>query len=308
VGTDDITLIADRTWRLTTAAGHRSSHTTQCYLLLDDADRVHVVDPGEATPSNLRLIAAAVEAIGGVADDVATILVTHYHHDHLGGADALRVATGGRLALHEVEQAGIRYSSTRPSDDSQLERWGVPGPLRYDLLAAWHWIPPLRADIVLHDGELLDSPGRTLRALWTPGHTEGHLCLIDEDQGLLFSGDHVLPDVTPGVGERIALPGNPIDSYLDSLASTARLDVALVLPGHGEVFAGLAERCDQIADRHRRRTTDVASALHAGAESVWDVASSLPWTGGWHAMPDSVRRSALHQVELHMQLLEASGR
>ncbi len=66
------------------------------------------------------------------------------------------------------------------------------------------------ADLLVEDGDVLPIAGREVRALWTPGHTAGHLCLVDEGDGLLFTGDHVLPRINPGIGLGGRTATNPL--------------------------------------------------------------------------------------------------
>src|SRR6202043_4101341 len=99
-------------------------------------------------------------------------------------------------------------------------------------------------DRELSDGDLADVPGWKLRAVHTPGHTPGHLCFVDERSRRLFSGDHVLPRITPNISVQRADPVGPLEDYLNSLARTRDLDVDEVLPAHEWRFKGLSERID----------------------------------------------------------------
>jgi glyoxylase-like metal-dependent hydrolase (beta-lactamase superfamily II) len=108
-------------------------------------------------------------------------------------------------------------------------------------------------DRTLTDGDLADVPGWKLRALHTPGHTPGHLCFVDERSRRLFSGDHILPRITPNISVQRGEPATPLEDYLNSLAKVRDLDVEEVLPAHEWRFKGLPERVDAIAAHHERR-------------------------------------------------------
>ncbi|MCF1600632.1 MBL fold metallo-hydrolase, partial [Streptomyces muensis] len=106
---------------------------------------------------------------------------------------------------------------------------------------------PADPDREIVPGELLDLPGRRLRAIWTPGHTPGHVCLHLEEEhpaqlpghGRLFSGDHLLPEITPHIGlyedpddnggpparaySSVGEVTDPLGDYLASLERVARL-------------------------------------------------------------------------------------
>ncbi|MFP3467440.1 MBL fold metallo-hydrolase [Leifsonia sp. SIMBA_070] len=267
------------------------------YLIEDDRGRVHIVDPGSPTDEAGGALLAALDALGRGPSDVAAIVVTHLHTDHAGGATALRSLSGAPVLMHEREAAAaVKLSHGLPAPD--LDGWGVPADRRPELLAAVRApIAPgaVPADVLLTDGDLLDIPGRRIRVLWTPGHTPGHLCLHDEEAGLLFTGDHVLPTVNPGLGLGGPTDTNPIADYLAALDRIAGFD-ALALPGHEQPFTGLAERCAALAEHHLRRAREVAA--HPGG-TVWEVASTLTWTGGWEALRGFTLLSALSQTALH---------
>ncbi len=273
--------------------------------LIDDADgHVHVVDPG--SPTAEAQVALQI-AIGDAR--VASIVITHLHPDHAGGAGALRARTGARVLLHERERAALgRIAGGVPAPD--LDAWGVPEDRRPDLLAA-AVVPTGPAtelvdevtDGVLVDAQLLEIPGRRLRVIGSPGHTDGHLCLHEEEAGLLLTGDHVLPTINSGLGLGGPANTHPIADYLTSLDRVAVLDTGTLraLPGHEDPFTGVRERCAALAAHHLRRTAEVAASTGA---TVWEVASGLSWTGGWDALSGFTLLSALRQTAQHRELVD----
>ncbi|MFF2052514.1 MBL fold metallo-hydrolase [Leifsonia sp. NPDC058194] len=280
-----------------------------CYLLEDAEGRIHVIDPGSPGPLAVALIDGALHAIGKRLGDVSSILVTHLHSDHAGAAAALRAATGAPVLMHERERDALAESHGAAGlETTTLDDWGVPADRRAELLA----LPALPVDgvaapdAVLTDGQLLDIPGRRVRALWTPGHTAGHLCFDDEDRGVLFTGDHILPTVNPGLG--LGGPAtDPIGDYLTALRRVAALDRE-ALPGHEGPFPTLAERCAELAEHHLRRARQVQATLRLrpGA-SVWEVAATLTWTGGWEALAGFTLASALAQTAMHRAFVRSGA-
>lgn len=273
--------------------------------LLDDADgRVHVVDPGSGT---VEAQAALLAAIGDA--EVGSIVVTHLHADHAGGAGALRERTGAPVLLHERERSALgRIAAGIPAPD--LDAWGVPAERRAELVAAAVLPTAPAAELVdevisgvLADAELLDMPGRRWRVIGTPGHTDGHLCLHDEEAGLLVTGDHVLPTINSGLGLGGPTDTNPVADYLASLDRVAVLDAGELraLPGHEGAFTGVRERCAALAARHLRRTEEVAAS---SGGTVWEVARGLTWTGGWGALGGFTLLSALRQTAQHRELVD----
>jgi glyoxylase-like metal-dependent hydrolase (beta-lactamase superfamily II) len=279
------------------------------YLIEDTHGGVHIVDPGWNRDENVAAVDAALRRVSG-AGSLASITVTHLHPDHIGLAERLRAIHGAGIALHRTEQDAQAAVAGWASDPSavraDLERWGVPEDRQDEVLgyASASARPVVVADELLDDGDLLRIPGRRIRALHTPGHTPGHLCFVDERDGLLFTGDHILPTVVPGVGLGGPTSDNPLESYLTSLAGMRAFDEFEALPGHGFRFRGVAARSAVIARQHLSRTAEVAAVLREDpAATVWELASRLTWSRGWENLTRHYLVSALRQTGMHARLV-----
>jgi glyoxylase-like metal-dependent hydrolase (beta-lactamase superfamily II) len=285
---------------------------TLTYVIEAGDGSLCVVDPAQHTDENLRLLDGAVTGIGRRLADIALVVVTHLHPDHIGMADAVRRISGAVVALHAADQAALDdgLPATRVGGD-WFARWGAP-PERWPELVRW-WVEERRyrvvtADLLLQDGERLPVPGRELTVLHTPGHTTGSVCLVDAADEVVLTGDHLLPDVYPGIGLGGGSAGNPIGDYLASLDRLRPFDGFEALPGHGRRFRPLGERRARIDAHHRRRSAEVDAALDAlDRPTVWEVAARLRWSGGWAAMRDYRLASALAQTEWHADLLGRKG-
>jgi glyoxylase-like metal-dependent hydrolase (beta-lactamase superfamily II) len=284
------------------------------YVLRDEAGELHVVDPGWDSDENWSALESALASFGMSLTNVATIVATHLHPDHLGMAQRLRKATGAKLVMHEIEhRAAVDVAGRSHSADDlvqQLEAWGVPTSRRREislpsLEAGEHPIPT--PDLVVRDGDLLEMNGSRLRVLHTPGHTTGHICLIEDTRSLVLTGDLILPTTYAGLGLGGESATNPLVDYLDSLDRVAVYDHYQVLPGHGYRFTGLAQRCQQSKEHHLRRSREVAAVLSRSADSsVWDIASQLTWGSGWQNLRGFRRYSALAQTAMHRHFVQAT--
>src|SRR5262249_28336781 len=96
-------------------------------------------------------------------------------------------------------------------------------------------LPPPEAVRLLEDGGELRLGAHTYAILWTPGHSDYHLCLLRED-GLLIVGDHILPSITPNIGYYPGGRPDPLGDYYASLTRVRDLSARLVLPGHRQPF------------------------------------------------------------------------
>jgi len=142
----------------------------------------------------------------------------------------------------------------------------------------------------------------------TPGHTPGHLCFVDERSRRLFSGDHVLPRITPNISVQRGAPPDPLGDYLDSLARTRDLDVDEVLPAHEWRFRGLPGRIDAITAHHERRLAELLDAIRRGPGSTpWQLAGELTWSRPWDQYNGQMRIFAVTETAAHTHLLERRG-
>lgn len=164
------------------------------------------------------------------------------------------------------------------------------------------------ADQLLDHGDLADFPGWRLRALHTPGHTAGHLCFAEERTGLLFSGDHVLPRISPNISTDPGGAPDPLRSYLGSLASVRDLGPTEVLPAHEWRFDGLADRVDQLLAHHEHRLEELLTALRAHPDSTpWQLAAYLTWSRPWSSYQRRMRIFAVTETDAHLRLLVSRG-
>lgn len=300
-------LVAPDVWALSVPIPAGTIPHTLCYALLGD-DGVHLIDPGWNDPESIAALADGLTFIGRALEDVRTVVATHFHPDHLGSADALRDRVGAKVVFSAVEQAVLRQETAPTASDldlyrAQLREWGVPSEVWDDLIGSFDrpaLVTTDGPDLAVADGALLDLSGHTLRVIATPGHTDGHICLVDESRRLLYSGDHVLPRIYPGIGIG-TLPGShPLGDYFDSLDLLEPFDDFTVLPGHEYRFAGLSARREQLLAHHLRRTAEVMDLLdELGDAPVWEYARRLTWTAGWSGLTGFWLHSALRQTALH---------
>ncbi|MGH9068365.1 MAG: MBL fold metallo-hydrolase, partial [Acidimicrobiales bacterium] len=160
------------------------------------------------------------------------------------------------------------------------------------------WLPPTPDRGVAH-GDTIVLGGRTWTCLHTPGHTLDHLCLHDPRSGIVLSGDHVLPTITPHISG-IGSGRDPLAAFLASLDRMAALPgVELVLPAHGQPFADLPGRVAEIRAHHEGRLDRLRDVVAAtGEATVAEASHELFRPDHWGPMAESETYAHLEHLRL----------
>jgi glyoxylase-like metal-dependent hydrolase (beta-lactamase superfamily II) len=283
--------------------------------LIEHDDGFVLVDPGWNHPDSWRALNDGLAACEIPMAAVTAILVTHVHPDHHGQSGLVREESGAWIAMHPREDAFLEVRGDRGTMRDGMElylHWcGAPASHLTELSAsrphAGGMAPMVRADRLLEHGELVDVPGIRLRAVWTPGHTPGHLCFYDEGRDLLLTGDHILPRITPNISS-YDMSSNPLDDYLASLKKLKGMQPAEVLPAHEYRFADLDSRLDDLALHHQQRLTETEDIL-AGSDGLtaWQVATGVTWSRAWTDLASFQRQAAVGEVLSHLRQLQSRG-
>jgi glyoxylase-like metal-dependent hydrolase (beta-lactamase superfamily II) len=301
-------------------------HAVNVYALVADG-RVTMVDAGWTLDASQRRLEESLAGIGHDLGDIDRFLVTHAHRDHYTQAIAVRRLLGTRVLLgaeeaHSLNSVADERGVVFPWKLTQeLRSHGAgalvdqaialapprPGPDEaQQMLADWaapdEWVP---------DGARLEAGGRTLTAVHTPGHTRGHLVFHDEAAGVLFTGDHLLPHITPSLGFEGKPVASPLSDYLRSLELTLRMPDAVMLPAHGPVGGSTHDRALALTEHHRDRLDATEQAVAAGADTAYEVARQLPWTSRKRSLDDLDFWNgmlAVHETVAHLVVLVEDGR
>lgn len=272
-----------------------------------------LIDTGWGTEESWSTLSLMLASRGHLITDVAFVLVTHAHEDHMGLAARIQreagahvIAGGGeRLSIDAVRHhwadnvaARMRFLSTLGADEEAAQN--------HDQMLREQPDWELRVDFCETD-TISEVAG--LRLLPTPGHTRGHMCVVDDGRGLVFTGDHVLPHITPAVGFEVCPSKTALADYLQSLEVTRRLEIDRVLPAHGESLGCLAQRVDELLAHHRQRLEMTSSAVRS-MRTAREVATRLPWTRhgrDFGELDPFHRMLAVWETWQHLEYLVAAG-
>jgi glyoxylase-like metal-dependent hydrolase (beta-lactamase superfamily II)/8-oxo-dGTP pyrophosphatase MutT (NUDIX family) len=213
---------------------------TNCYLIYNSATLL-IVDPGSPYEEEQQALHDAVDELLSDGRRLHEIVLTHMHPDHVGGVNALRDHLGDQVVV-----AAHRFTAE---------------PLRGSV----------RVDREIEDDDIIKlegSPEIVLRALHTPGHARGHLCLFDADRGALLSGDNIV-----GLGSVLIDP--PEGNMRDYVASLERMralpNVSVIFGGHGPAIANPYNKIAEYISHRLERERNILAAVRQGDSTPQEI-------------------------------------
>lgn len=288
------------------------------YALVDD-DSLILIDPGWREDTSETILVDALAQLDRTPSDVTGMLITHSHWDHYTRAldwqqrhgipvylgheerhtiDAFDLGDGA----HPQQVRLLRLAGARDLADTidhleldDHEKNLLFGPPN-------HWV---------HHGQVLTCASQKIEVHATPGHTRGHVVYDLPDTGVTFTGDHLLPRITPSIGfERTPEP-SPLTSYLDSLRASTAAPSRRMLPAHGALTALTDVRAKELLAHHDERLTAIHAAVAAGAVTAAEIAEGMVWTRRNRALAELSplhAMTAILEVRAHLVHLALQGR
>lgn len=307
-------------------------------------DGVSLFDAGFGTPEATASMTAQLKVLGFEPKDIRRLIISHAHPDHIGMAgwvkeqapdsdlvmmgrewqwiqdrwhnnNAWTQLSDGWLVRHGVPQdevdAAQAAGALSPNSPTVKPGDALPPPdQRAAPSVSRNPVPDVKPTVLLEDGDVLEFDEWRLQAVWTPGHTPGHLCMFELNHRLMFTGDHVLPYISPNVSLHADQEGtSPLSDFRESLKKVASFNAALGLPAHEFTIADLTRRCEVLLHHHDDRLEEVRNAIGEGMASARDISQRVKWnTGPFDDFNIFMKRSALGETLSHLKLLEDNER
>jgi len=270
-------------------------------------DPLTLIDTGIGTPEAWTALEEGLAEHGLKVDGIQRVVLTHKHADHIGLASQIRERSGAEVFIHEDDLDSIAnldalHEEFIPLVCERLRAFHTPEE-EVEALAKFlghgrRFARQTQAE-PLADGHKFQVSGQDLEVIHTPGHTQGSICLRYGRH--FFSGDHVLPTISPNIGAGELRRRGMMQRFLNSLDRVAKYqsDDLVAFPGHGRPFSNLAERAAELKAHHLQREASILENLRSGGpKTVYETAKSL-----WSRLPGYHLTLGTAEVNAHLEKL-----
>lgn len=288
------------------------------YILLG-SDRNLLIDTAYNSAGCIDEIVAALEYLD-IEPDSFDILLTHFHNDHSGASTSV-ISENRNIYFPGLEQPYYDFNGNMNFyTESRRMRYLQEGLSEKEfnemmLFRTVDAAPPnfnSKNLVPINAGDIITVGSYRLEAVHTPGHSPGHMCYYDKNHKIMFTGDHILFDISPNIIPWPSSGEDTLSNYLSSLYKVLEYDVDLALPGHRET-GNLEERITDLIKHHKARLAECENIIHDFPYSnALDITKRLTWNvstkGGIAELPLSVRRYAFGECLAHLDYLILKNR
>lgn len=278
---------------------------------IDDSPRT-LVDAGIKTEVSFETLKKGLETIGVGLNSIERILITHGHIDHYGQAKRLSSLSGAPIYIHSKEYGRIRsFIHSLGFIKSILLRNGAPETLVNEAIhymeSAQIMADSLDEAFFLDDGDSILFKSMTWKTIHCPGHSPGLICFHWPEKKILFTGDHLLKEITPNPILNVPEYRPPfrypsLKDYLNSLEKIERLDLSLLLPAHGEEVHDVKALIQKIFTHHKERMDRILFSLSIKEKTPFQIAMDL-----FPGVPPFEVFLGISEAVGHLEILKEKG-
>lgn len=271
-----------------------------------------IIDTGLHCEADLTAWEQAQEEFKWSWQDVEKIVLTHYHPDHYGLAGQLQEKTGAPVFISKTDYEQAQVFFARESDMPEtmanfFSMHGLPAEWAVQIpehLRSFHnWVEPHPSPTFLEGGQKIRLGDHEYDIYHTPGHADGHLCFYDPERKILFSGDFLLPKITPNISLWPNCNPNPLSVYLETLNKMKNVKVERVFPAHGPMFTFYQDRIEGLFKHHQERLTSIKNFIKENRQvTAYNVCMELFGTN----LTIHNLRFALSETLAHLEFLRVN--
>jgi glyoxylase-like metal-dependent hydrolase (beta-lactamase superfamily II) len=284
------------------------------YLIPNDP--LTLIDAGPCTPAAQVALQTGLAQLGVTLSDIQRVIITHAHVDHYGLVGEVVAASGAEVWAHPLAQPSIEgWASYRSMHDQfwleMLLASGVPASLAQRTASLYHGMEQLISHApvarLLDEGDAIDLAGADWQVLHCPGHADSLICLYQPEERLLLGNDHLLAHISSNAIVGPPPPGEsqrrrPLVDYWASLCRIYDMEIALVIPGHGDAVSDVRSLINSRFQFYERRLARLQEELRREPQSVWQLAEAI-----FRRLDLTDTYLAASEVLGHLDVLEGRG-
>jgi glyoxylase-like metal-dependent hydrolase (beta-lactamase superfamily II) len=286
------------------------------YLVEDDP--LTLVDAGPNSATSLTTLENALAEHGRKIEDLERIVVTHQHIDHIGLVQILADRSGAEVVALEMLAPWLaNYGEGMEADDAFSEaimaRHGIPEDVRYALRSVSHafraWGAAATVTRTVREGDAIEFADRSWTVWHRPGHSPSDTVFHDAQRSELIAGDHLIKHISSNPLISRPLEGSDPDDrpqalviYMRSLEQTKAMELARVLPGHGDEIHGHVQLIEERFRLHERRARKLLGLIAERPRTAYELAQAM-----WGNVAVTQAYLTLSEVLGHVDLLRNGG-
>jgi glyoxylase-like metal-dependent hydrolase (beta-lactamase superfamily II) len=274
-----------------------------------------LIDAPPDRPESLEEMEAALNALGFSTRDIRVIIVTHPHFDHFGSAQTIMEGCGGEVWAGRETGEWMAGFDQECLDEEEftvdiLKRARVPSALvsaskqHFQHLKQYARVVPKSR--VLEEGETVQLASTHANVCRVPGHTPWCTMFYAEKEGIAFTGDFLLADISPNPlmqrPSKVPRGYNSLRTYVASLTRVNAMGLRVALPGHGPIIVEPSERIEILFEHIEARRNTVIAAFRHGDKTLFELVKEV-----FPDLPPAQIFLAVSEVFAHVEALCTEG-